>query len=366
MGIQGGEQAAEQVRSAVAGAVAALGAGVALDWGGIPASGLDWSCRETAEHIAGDLLAYASQLASRAQHAYVPYDLTLDDPADNTGTLQAIEATGALLAAAVRTAPRHARAFHPYPFRSANREGFAAMGVAEVLLHTYDIAGALGLRYEPAAGHADFVLRTLFADVRPGPGAWPTLLWATGRGALPGRAPVTEWRWHNNLVLPAGPLTLEALTPASAADLATGGDGGFTWIEGGPMDGTRVAAELLLKAYAEGVLRPRFGVFVLVRRADDLAIGGMGFHSAPDGDGRVEIGYDLVAAARGRGYATEALRGLAGWALAQDDVRCLFATVEPDNAASRAVLARAGFSRVDGGGEPLHAYELRGDSAPEE
>ncbi|MFJ6662037.1 GNAT family N-acetyltransferase [Streptomyces sp. NPDC091377] len=367
MSFQGGEHAAGQVTESVAEAVAALRPGTSKDWAGTPARGLTWSCRATAEHIASDLIAYAGQLAGRAQDAYVPFQITIDgtegglDPADNAGTLQVIETTGALLAAAVRTAPRAARAFHPYPFRGAGREGFAAMGVAEVLLHTHDLTEALALAYEPSPAHAEFVLRTIFPHIQPDADPWRTLLWATGRGELPGRAPVTEWRWNNNLVLPAGRLVLEGLTPAAATDLTAGGDGGFRWIEGGPMDGTRVAAGLLLKAYIEGVLRPQFGVFVLVRAEDDLAVGGIGFHSAPDEDGRVEIGYDLVESARGQGYATEALRALADWALARDDVRSLFATVEPDNAPSQAVLTRAGFQRVSTDPGPSHGQGAGAD-----
>ncbi|MFJ5264279.1 GNAT family N-acetyltransferase [Streptomyces sp. NPDC088387] len=365
MRIQGGQQAAEHIRRSVADAVEALRPAVDRDWAEINAGPLTWSCRRTAEHVASDLVAYAGQLAVRAKNAYVPYDISVEgseegfDPADTPGLLQVIETTGALLAAAVATAPRDARGFHPYPFRSADRGGFAAMGIAEVLLHTHDMAEGLGLPYEPAAEHAEFVLRTIFPHVQPDTDPWRTLLWATGRGELPGRARVTGWKWSNNLVLPAERLTLEGLTPAAAADLVAGGDGGFDWIEGGPMDGTRVAADLLMKAYGKGVLRPEFGVFVLVRADDDLAIGGMGFHSSPDEDGRVEIGYDLVEAARGQGYATEALRALAAWALKRDDVRSLFATVEPENTASQAVLTRAGFRRVavEDGADHL-AYEL--------
>jgi RimJ/RimL family protein N-acetyltransferase len=264
---------------------------------------------------------------------------------------------GALLAAAVRTAPREARAFHPYPFRSANREGFAAMGVAEVLLHTYDMTAGLGLAYEPPSAVAEFVLSTIFPHVRPDSDAWRTLLWATGRGELPGRAPVTEWRWHNNLVHTTYRLTLEGITPSSARDLVLGGDGGFDWIADGPYAGSREAAGFLLKAYEEGVHRPEFGVFVLVRREDGRAIGGMGFHGVPDEEGRVEVGYDLVEAARGNGYATEALRALADWAFARDDVRALFATVDRDNLPSQAVVTRAGFRRVSEEAEAF-AYEL--------
>lgn len=159
--------------------------------------------------------------------------------------------------------------------------------------------------------------------------------------------------------IPAGRLTLEGVSPGAAAGLRAGGGGGFTWLGGEPFEGTREAAGMTAKAYACGVHRPEFGLYVLVRRADGLAVGSMGFHAAPDEDGRTEIGYDLVEAARGRGYATEALRALAGWALARDDVRRLFAVVEQANAPSRAVLERAGFARV-GEAEGEYAYELRG------
>lgn len=158
-------------------------------------------------------------------------------------------------------------------------------------------------------------------------------------------------------------LTLHPVSPATARALATGGDGGFTWAGGTPFEGTRVAAGMLVRADEAGVYRPGFGLYVLVRHDDGQALGAMGFHGAPDEDGRVEIGYDLVEAARGRGYATEALRALAADALARPGVRSLFATVEPDNLSSQAVLTRAGFTRADDPADtdaPLLAYELRG------
>ncbi|MCS0600434.1 GNAT family N-acetyltransferase [Streptomyces sp. LP11] len=352
----------DDVNRAVAGCLAALRPAVDRDWTEVGAGGLEWDCHATAVHVADDLVAYAANLAGRAQDAYVPFEQRLDEGTGNAGLLQVIEATGALLAAAVDTAPPGVRGFHNYPFGSADRHGFAAMGIAEVLLHTHDMAEGLGLAYKPAEELAESVLSWLFPHVQPGPEAWPTLLWATGRGELPGRAPVTEWRWRNNLVIPAERLTLTGLRPAVARDLRLGGDGGLDWPAGGPYDGTREAAGLLVKAYEAGVHRPEFGVFALVRHADGRAIGGIGFHGAPDEDGRVEIGYDLVPDARGQGYATEALRALAAWALAREDVTSVFATVERDNAPSHAVVTRAGFRLVseagDGGAEL--AYELRG------
>ena len=103
--------------------------------------------------------------------------------------------------------------------------------------------------------------------------------------------------------------------------------------------------------------RPEFGVFALVRREDGRAIGGIGFHGVPDEEGRTEIGYDLTEPARGNGYATEALRALSDWALARDDVRPLFATIERDNTPSQSVVTRAGFRKASEDEEGL-AYEL--------
>jgi GNAT superfamily N-acetyltransferase len=336
----------DQVEEAVAGCVAALRPTVDRDWTAVKAAGLEWSIHQTAIHIADDLLAYAANLAGRAQDEYVPFELTLDEGTDNTGLLHVIETTGALLSAAVRTAPREVRGFHPYPFRSANREGFAAMGIAEVLAHTYDIAGGLGLEYEPPAALVESVLTRIFPHVQPGPDHWRTFLWATGRGELPGRARLTEWRWNNNLVIPADRLTLQGITPAAARDLVAGGDGGFEWLDGGPFEGTRDACGFMLKAYEGGVHRPEFGVFALVRREDGRAVGGLGFHGIPDEEGRAEIGYDLTEPARGNGYATEALRALTQWALARDDVKLLFAAIDQQNLPSQAVVARAGFTRA--------------------
>ncbi|QOV40992.1 GNAT family N-acetyltransferase [Streptomyces ferrugineus] len=344
----GGERATE----AVASCVALLRTAVDQDWEGVKAGRLEWSCHKTAFHIAEDLIAYGGQLAGRAQDDYVPFEITLDDGTDNEGLLQVIETTGALFAAVIRTTPREVRAFHPYPFRSADREGFAAMGVAEVLLHTHDIAEGLGLTYEPPAELPEFVLTTIFPHIRPEPGPesgtdhWRTLLWATGRADLPGRPPVTEWRWNNNLVIPTDRLTLQGVTPAAAADLRDGGDGGFRWVEGGPFDGTREAAKWMTKAYEGGVHRPEWGLFVLVRREDGRAVGGMGFHGVPDDEGRAEVGYDLAASARGHGYATEALTALSESALARDDVQLLYAAIEHDNVPSQAVVTRAGYVRA--------------------
>lgn len=338
----------DQVEEAVAYAAKVLRTAVGGDWS-VKAGGLEWSCLETAEHIAGDLVAYAGQLTGRAADGWVPFEIAFDEGSGPEDAIRVLESTAGLLSAVVRTTPPGVRAYHPYPSGKADAVGFAAMGVAEVLLHTYDITQALGVETDPPAGLCEAVLGWLFPQVMPArtpAEQWATLLWATGRGSLPGRAKLEGWRWHNALEIPAGRVALREVSPAAAADLAAGGTGGLTWVEGGPFDGTRTAAEMVTKAYTSGMHRPEWGMFALVRTEDEVAVGGMGFHGAPDEEGVAEVGYDLVAAARGRGYASEALASLSTWALARPGVSSLLALIEPENTASQRVVSRAGYVRA--------------------
>lgn len=59
-----------------------------------------------------------------------------------------------------------------------------------------------------------------------------------------------------------------------------------------------------------------------------------------------EIGYSLVAEARGQGYATEAVWALIDEVFATTDISEIQACCLPENTPSRAVLARAGFREV--------------------
>jgi RimJ/RimL family protein N-acetyltransferase len=60
----------------------------------------------------------------------------------------------------------------------------------------------------------------------------------------------------------------------------------------------------------------------------------------------VTVGYAVYPAFQGLGFATEAVRGLVLWALAQPGVARVRATIPPANAASRRVAERAGLRPV--------------------
>ena len=99
-----------------------------------------------------------------------------------------------------------------------------------------------------------------------------------------------------------------------------------------------------------GAAEPGWGPRHVVRAFDGLVVGSVGFFGPPepavDGVREAEIGYGLVAEARGHGAATEAVRGL----LEHTDrlgVR-VRASVAPDNTASVRVLAKCGFTQLRG------------------
>lgn len=331
-----------------------------LDWTA-PAAGLEWSCHDTAVHVTEAFTGYAAQLTVQARDGYVPLEIRAEDGTGPAGLVDMVEASGGFLSAAVALAGPGARAWHPSGMAGA--DGFAAMGVVETLLHTHDILGGLGVHdWEPGFDLPARVLDRLFPHVPRGKSgdegdAWRTLLWATGRGELPGLARQTVWRWYAEPVV-AERVLLCDISPMAAADLHAGGTGGFAWVEDDPGEGTRRAAGSVVRAREAGTYRPGWGPYAIIRASDRRAIGGMGFHGAPDADGRIEAGYDLVPSARGNGYATEALKALSAWAFGQPGVSLLAATVDVDNAPSHGVLRRVGFTEA-GTGEGLVRYALR-------
>ncbi|WP_260614904.1 maleylpyruvate isomerase N-terminal domain-containing protein [Streptomyces sp. WAC05292] len=180
------------VERAAAGMLSALSPHGGRDWT-VRAGSLEWSCWTTAAHVAHDLFAYAAQVAALPADGYLPLDLRVQPGAPPREALRAVTVSARLLRAAVDAADPGDRAWHWGPCDPA---GFAAMGVAEVLLHTYDIAQGLGLDWRPPADLSALVLARLFPDA---PAAVPppdALLWSAGRAALPDRPRRTAWSWR--------------------------------------------------------------------------------------------------------------------------------------------------------------------------
>jgi hypothetical protein len=150
---------------------------------------LDWSCWTTAAHIAHDLLAYAGQLAAQPDDAYLPFDLKVRDDASPRDLLRIVTASGRLLSNTLAASEPTARAWHWGP---TDLSGFAALGVNETLMHTFDITMGLEITWHPPEALCKAVLARLFPDAPPGDPV-RVLLWSTGRANLPGHPRVTSW-----------------------------------------------------------------------------------------------------------------------------------------------------------------------------
>lgn len=161
------------------------------DWS-VRAGELDWSCRDTLEHLCS--LAYPSVLATRST-SFRPVALRVDSGASIDELLWTMRAGAHVLAEVARAAPPTVRAFHPAGM--ADPSGFVAMEADELLVHAHDIASRLGSSFRPPDDLARGVLDRLFpwwpTDVEP----WPALLWANGRAPLLGHQDQgAEWLWH--------------------------------------------------------------------------------------------------------------------------------------------------------------------------
>jgi [ribosomal protein S5]-alanine N-acetyltransferase len=83
--------------------------------------------------------------------------------------------------------------------------------------------------------------------------------------------------------------------------------------------------------------------FVITTRNSNAMIGMIDLDVKDPRNERAEVGYGLLPEYWGRGYATDALRCIASYALAREDLFRIEATCHPDNARSASVLQRAGF-----------------------
>jgi ribosomal-protein-alanine N-acetyltransferase len=87
-------------------------------------------------------------------------------------------------------------------------------------------------------------------------------------------------------------------------------------------------------------------VRAMMLRAPRRVVGSVGFHAPPDRRGRVEIGYDVVATERRKGYAREGVHGLAAWAFATGRAHICVASISPGNAPSLALVRSLRFRHV--------------------
>jgi hypothetical protein len=187
---------AADLHTATAALSAALEPVVNRDWHATTGTG-ELNAFRTAEHLGDCLLAYAAQLIARPDGRYVTFEAALTKDATAVDALEFVVTGAGLLAATVQTTSHEVRAYHPTG--QADPEGFAGMGVIEILVHGEDIARGLGVALDPPDDVCARVLARMFPELHVDDldaDAWTALLWATDRVELPGRPNRAGWRWR--------------------------------------------------------------------------------------------------------------------------------------------------------------------------
>ncbi|MGZ4603573.1 MAG: GNAT family N-acetyltransferase [Kineosporiaceae bacterium] len=117
------------------------------------------------------------------------------------------------------------------------------------------------------------------------------------------------------------------------------------------------AMQLVLEQWAHehARLTPPAGRWAMRARDGGRLVGGIALLPLPPDAEDTEVGYVLLPAERGRGYATEATRALVRWAFTQG-LPEVFIVARPRNVTGIAVAERLGFSWV---GETSKYYDLR-------
>ena len=87
-------------------------------------------------------------------------------------------------------------------------------------------------------------------------------------------------------------------------------------------------------------------LYLFVDPGHQVLVGCGGFKDAPDENGVVEIGCEVAPASRGRGFATEAMRGLINYACTRPQVRAIDAYSEAAPGRQSALLQAAGMTRI--------------------
>jgi [ribosomal protein S5]-alanine N-acetyltransferase len=137
----------------------------------------------------------------------------------------------------------------------------------------------------------------------------------------------------------------------SDAHAALSGERRLDWASDYPTEGDIVIAGLV--AQSSVARTDAYVPYKITLRILGQVIGGCGFLGPPDATGSVAIGYGLVPSQRGKGIATEAVKGLLDATWRDPVVKLVVAFTDKDNEPSQAVLRRVGFQQVDSNSEQL-------------
>lgn len=133
------------------------------------------------------------------------------------------------------------------------------------------------------------------------------------------------------------------------------------FIPGGVKNREQVRASV--ERMIEGDKRNGFGIWPVVHKDDGRVIGACGFFYIPEHEPDVEIAWVFNKHYRHQGFATEAARAVAEFALSEHRLPVLYAIIHEDNAPSIGVANRLGMKpsgKIHAYGRELGLYEMEG------
>ncbi len=98
-------------------------------------------------------------------------------------------------------------------------------------------------------------------------------------------------------------------------------------------------------------------LWTLILKTELRMVGDLCFVGEPNPAGEIEIGYGTYEDFRKKGFMTEAVGGMIGWAKTQADVKSIIASTNKDNPASAGVLQKNNF-KLSGETETLLNWRL--------
>lgn len=173
--------------------VAGVSPAAATEWSA-PVPGLDWDVRATFEHLIDVLGFYTLHLVSGSRQQ-LRIDVRCHARLPNDEMLQILVTEGRGLATAAQLLDPSTQVFHFHG--TTDVSGIVALACGELLVHGDDAARGLGMTLRPRPDLAEKVLERLFPVAPRTTEPWSTLLWATGRGTLPGHPDVgPDWTYR--------------------------------------------------------------------------------------------------------------------------------------------------------------------------
>ncbi len=87
-------------------------------------------------------------------------------------------------------------------------------------------------------------------------------------------------------------------------------------------------------------------LWTIISKSGNKMVGDLCFVGEPNADGEVEIGYGTYEEFQGKGFMTEAVGGMIGWAKEQSGVKAIIASTDKSNVASYSVLVKNNFIKT--------------------